>query len=207
MDTIWYRDPVGFFSPRRLPEFVPTSSMTYAQQLNAVMRFGIYFSLIMYLVNQNSLVFYVAIFIAILTMSMYEFYLYNQKLKRELYSKAGVAYDNHRGMLCSIPSKNNPYMNVLMNEYTEFPNRPPACNIKDKKVDKKAEAYFEHNLYRDVDDVWSRKTASRNWYTTPVTTIPNNATEFAQALYGKATTCKSGDGTQCYTNIYHPYNM
>jgi len=207
MDKIWYRDLSAFVSTKRLVVFVPTSSMTLVQKLNAMMRFSIYLAIILQLVKNDVLVWYIPIGMAIFTVFMSEFYDKSTKLQRELYDKVGVAYDRRTEKLCSKPTPNNPFMNVLMNEYTDFPNRPSACDLNSNKVSKAAESYFDHNLYRDVDDVWSRKAGSRNWHTVPVTTIPNDAVGFAKSLYQNKTTCKSGDGNKCYTNLYRPYNI
>lgn len=207
MENIWYRDPASFVRLDNLPKIIPLQSMTYVQQLNAVMRFSIYFSLIMFFVKQNILVWYFALFIAFLTIFMYEFYSKNTNMQKELYNKINVMYDEHKDKFCSLPSQNNPFMNVLMNEYSEFPNRPEACDINNSKVRKQAEKFFDHNVYKDVDDIWSRKSSSRNWHTVPSSQIPNDRESFQSWLYKTGKTCKEGNGNECYTNLYHPYDM
>jgi hypothetical protein len=41
-----------------------------------------------------------------------------------------------------------------------------------------------------VDDLFNRNTSQRQFYTTPVTTIPNDQTGFARWLYKLPETCK-----------------
>ena len=208
MENIWYKDPIKvFFNMDNVPKFIPTKSMTFIQQLNATMRFSIYFTIIMLLVKQNGIAMYFAVFVALITIFMFEFYTHNKKLQRELYSKINVMYNKHEDKLCSLPSQNNPFMNVMMNEYSEFPNRPVACNVSNTKVKKQAEQYFANSIFRDVDDIYSRKTSSRNWHTVPSAQIPNDREAFTDWLYKSAgKTCKE-DGNKCYQNIYHPYNV
>jgi hypothetical protein len=145
--------------------------------------------------------------VAFATIFMHEYNIRNKKLQKELYNKINVMYDDKKKDFCALPSQNNPFMNVLMNEYTEFPNRPNACDINNQKVKNQAEKFFNKNLYKDVDDIWSRKTNSRNWHTVPGTTIPNNRDDFAQWLYSTGPTCKEGSGIQCNRNLYRRYNI
>lgn len=206
IEDIWYRDFRTFFSIKNLPRFVPSNDMTYTQKLNSIMRFSLYFSALLYIIKHNILVWYFAVFAAFATIFLNEFSAKNKKLQRELYDKINVMYNNKSKQFCKMPTQNNPFMNVLMNEYSEFPNRPSACDLGNQKITKKAENYFEQSLYRDVDDVWGRKSSSRNWHTVPGTTIPNNREGFGKWLYGTGPTCKEGNGMSCYNNLYHSYN-
>lgn len=208
MESIWYRDPTTFIKFENLPKFVPIKGMTYVEQLNAIMRFSIYFAIILFVVNRNILVFYFVVFSALMTFAMYEFYSRNKKLQKELYEKANLHYDKGANELCIKPSKNNPFMNVLMNEYAEFPNRPRACNIASTNVKRQAENLFDVNLYRDVDDIWTRKTTSRNWHTVPSTTIPSDRDSFTKWLYDpNKKSCKEGNSSQCFNNLYTSYKI
>ena len=83
---------------------------------------------------------------------------------------------------CRKPKKDNPFMNPSIVDYnTENP--PAACNIDDEYIDDSMAVNFNHELFRDIDDLWERKNSQRQFYTVPNTTIPNNQTEFAKWLY------------------------
>ena len=207
MERIWYSDPKHFLNMDNAPKIIPLKSMSFVQQLNAVMRFSLYFSAIMFLVKRDLLVWYFALFIGLLTVFMHEFYQRNTSMQKELYDKINIMYDQHKDSFCAMPSKDNPFMNVLMNEYTQFPNRPDACNINNTKIKQKAEDHFDHNVYKDVDDIWGRKTSSRNWHTVPSAQIPNDRESFQQWLYKTDKSCKESNGNACYENVYHPYNV
>jgi hypothetical protein len=205
-ETIWYKDFKHFISINNLPKFIPTGDMSYAEKLNAIMRFSIYFSAVLYIVRRNILVWYFVVITAFGTMFMNEMYFKHKNLEKELYQKLNVMYDDKKKNYCMLPTKENPFMNVLVNEYKEFPNRPSACDINNKKINKKAEQYFDINLYRDVDDIFERNSSSRNWHTVPSTTIPNDRDSFANWLYKTGPTCKEKGGN-CYNNVYHPLNV
>jgi hypothetical protein len=200
MNTIWYKDVKSFLDPQTLHHFVPKKTMTFAEQLNSLFRLSIYFAVLLYFLKRNYAVLYIAVGVGLFTAFMWSTRTWYVGKKKELYSKMGVTYDKKNKRMCYTPKKDNPFMNVLMNEYDEFPNRPQACDIE--VVKKSTEKMFDQNLYRDVDDVWQRKSSSRNWHTMPVTTIPNDSVAFAKALYNKPSTCKSGNGMQCYTNLH-----
>jgi Family of unknown function (DUF5762) len=207
MEGIWYKDPYTFLRPENMTKFIPFRSMSFVEQLNSALRFSLYLSLLLFLVKQNSLVFYISLFVAFLTALLYEFYSRNNRMRMELYNKIDVRYDKQKNEFCALPTQNNPFMNVLMNEYTDFPNRPGACDINNRRVKKQAEKYFDNNLYRDVDDIWNRKTSSRNWHTVPSATIPNDRQSFQDWLYKTGPTCKEGNGNQCYINKFRDLSM
>ena len=51
-ETIWYDDVGSLFTKRNFGSVVPTASMTFAEQLNAVLRFAIYYAAIMFAIKQ-----------------------------------------------------------------------------------------------------------------------------------------------------------
>jgi hypothetical protein len=124
-------------------------------------------------------------------------------MNKEAYERLGWGYDKLNKRPCTMPSRNNPMANILVSDYRDNAQRPPGCDINNKNVKKMAETYFEENLYRDVDDVWKRKTSSRNYYQTPIQTIPNDQKGFAEWLYKTEPTCKEGNGLSCHKNMYN----
>jgi hypothetical protein len=199
-EKIWYKDPIGFVKIDKLADFIPLQSMSFAERLNAIMRFVLYFTLLLLVVQGDPRVLYIPVFFGLFTLGMYSFY---DKDKREFYSRHSnhnLKYDKRRKEACSLPTKNNPFGNILVSDYQENPRRPPGCRITKTKMKSKVEKLFGHNLYRDIDDIWHRNSSSRNFYQTPIQTIPNKQTEFAEWLYGRNRTCKQGSGEQCIKN-------
>ena len=65
---------------------------------------------------------------------------------------------------------------------------------------------FNKNLYRDLTDVYGKNNSQRQFYTTPITTVPNDQNSFANWLYRSEKTCKEGDGNRCSANNYGSLN-
>lgn len=98
---------------------------------------------------------------------------------------------------CTVPTKQNPFMNVLINEYEENPLRKKACFIN-KQVGEYVDKYFNEDLYRSVDDIYQKNASERQYYTMPSTEIPNEQDKFAKWLYGiDGKTCKEGNALKC----------
>lgn len=92
---------------------------------------------------------------------------------------------------CQAPSRKNPFMNITVDQYApDKSNRPPACSLRDDHISKKANDHFRYGLFQDVDDLFGRKMSERNFYTTPISTIPNDQSKYAKWLYGDSATLK-----------------
>jgi len=100
----------------------------------------------------------------------------------------------------TVPSKQNPFMNVLINEISEYPTKPPAKYAMSSDVKSVIDSQFEHRVYADPGDVWNRNQGQREFYTMPSTSIPNDRESYQNWLYripGK--TCKEGNMAACTT--------
>lgn len=90
---------------------------------------------------------------------------------------------------CKKPSVDNPFMNNNITEYGAG-EVPAACNANDEDIKNNIVVNYNHQLFRDVDEIWERENSQRQFYTTPNTAVPNNQTEFAKWLYYIPSTCK-----------------
>jgi hypothetical protein len=208
MDKIWYQDVNSLFATNNIPKFIPTAAMSTTEQLNALVRFSVYFSVIIFAVRHDTRIFFLPIGIGILSYVIHEIMQRQALNQRELFRKFGIqTFKNNKEKddSCTVPSENNPFMNVLINEYAENPSRRPACkyNIVKKKVDEN----FNKNLYRNVGDIFSKNASDRQYYTMPSTTIPNDQERFANWLYKTPTTCKEGNGEECYRQVPRTVNI
>jgi hypothetical protein len=155
--------------------------MSLAEQLNAALRFAIFFSLIVLVVRHDIRTVFFAVFCAFLTIVIYKYDERENKDKKSLLEKMSIKDDKFAGH-CTLPTKNNPFMNVNLTDYKDFPNRPPACNISNPKVKKQIESTFG-NVYKDVNDIFGKNASDRQFFTMPSTTIPNDQKAFAEWLY------------------------
>jgi hypothetical protein len=102
------------------------------------------------------------------------------------------------GNTTTIPSPRNPFMNVLIDEIKNNPNRPHAKSVEDPVVKSTMDDYFRVNWFSDPTDVFGKSQNQRQFVTMPSTTIPNDRESFQNWLYkipGK--TCKEGGREAC----------
>lgn len=214
--SIWYRDLQEFITEANASEFFPTQEQPLVTQLNAIMRFAVYFAVILAIIKRDvnaSLI--VLVVVGAATYIIYEKHSHRESLTNDAMKRLKIE-ERYRGKkrqpgdhigghlkpkVCVPPTKHNPFMNVTMIDRADFPNRPPACSVTHADVKERMEKNYEHDLFRDVGDVFGRRTSSRQFYTMPNTQIPNNQTEFAEWLYKSPPTCKEGNGNQCFRNL------
>jgi hypothetical protein len=100
----------------------------------------------------------------------------------------------------TVPSKPNPFMNILINEISEYPTKPPAKYTISSEIKPDLDSQFENRVYSDPSDVWNRSQSQREFYTMPSTSTPNDRESYQNWLYripGK--TCKEGNMNACST--------
>lgn len=207
IEKIWFKDPAHFITGDNYSKFFPSKGMSFTEQLNSLMRLSIYFSIVIFLLKKDTHIFFVPIFMGGFTYFVYTIDTNNKTTEKLYLDSKDLNKDKHSNEICSLPSTQNPFMNVLMNEYVQNPTRAQACDISNKNIKKTTKKYFNKNLYRDVDDVFQKNASDRNYYTTPSTTIPNDMEAFAKFLFPLPKTCKEGSATECYRDTYRPISM
>jgi hypothetical protein len=199
---IWYRAPKQFIDRDNFLAFFPTPDMSMAAKLNAVLRLTIYFSILTVLITRDLRVLYITFLIALLTIGVFEMNATIESQKKEAFEKQSWALDKRNNKVCVAPSPSNPFMNVLMNEYVQNPERADACDVENSEVKAMMKTYFDKDAVRDVDDIFHKKASDRQFYTTPNTGIPNDQDAFANWLYKTGRTCKEGNGVGCYSQVF-----
>jgi hypothetical protein len=202
MEKIWFKDMKNFINEKNVDKFFPAPSMNLTEKLNSIMRLAVYFGLILLVINRDVNVLFVPLVTGAFTWFLYR--SEQRKMKNEEYflSKMNLYKDPRTSQLCYKPTPNNPFMNILMTDYTQQPNRPQACNVSKGHIKKMAQKYFERDLYRDVSDIYQKNASDRNFYTTPSTTIPNAQDDFLKFAYPIGKTCKEGNGDACVKNTF-----
>lgn len=172
-ESIWYADPWNFITAGNFWRVIPSkATQSYAEQLNAVMRLAVYYAVVVSVFRQDVNSFLVPVVVGAVT-----FFLYNS------FKNRGFAAEPFSGTNkdCVLPTKQNPFMNLLGADDRQ---RAPACDPLSPEVKQRVDETFTSSMFYDVDDVWSRNNASRNFYTTASTAVPNDQTGFAEWLYG-----------------------
>jgi hypothetical protein len=176
-DKFWFEDPSILYNKNRLIEFIPLNDHTYEEWLNSILRFSIYASILFYIFKREWVLLMFPYITACLT---YYFYYRNKEY-------IDINDDEH--FPCYRPNKENPLMNLLVSDYGYNQDRKPACDTRHVKKD--IQKYINRNRYTNSFDVLADDFRERAYYTTPITTIPNNQHDFANWLYKNGDTCKT----------------
>lgn len=108
-------------------------------------------------------------------------------------------YTDYEKAMCRKPTKDNPFMNPLLNDITTYPELPPvACNADDEEIKDKIVDCYNEDLYRDVSDLFERQNSQRQFYTVPQM-YPNDQKAFAEWCYKNDNICKV-DQSKCLKN-------
>ena len=195
-DKIWYEDFSILVNNSRLDEFFPSQDMTIEEKLNSIVRLSFYVTIIMLLLKRNSNYLFILIVTLILTYLIH----YLQKKNEETFSD-----DQTKQELNYVkPNIDNPFMNIEFDDYIKNPNREAIIkknNYRNPNLERNIEENFNYNLYQDMSDIFGKNNSQRQFYTMPITTIPNNQTKFAKWLYNSTPTCKENNGEACIRNI------
>ena len=94
------------------------------------------------------------------------------------------------------PTAANPFMNTLLTEIGDNPQRPPAKNAEFLKRQFSEE--FKDRVYGDPNDVFQKTQNQRVWAAQPITSVPNDQGSFANWLFRvPGRTCKEGNTRAC----------
>ena len=203
-DKFWLNNPKIIMDSRRISEFYPSNQMTRVEQLNALVRFSLYLSVLLMLLKLSMNYIFIFLFSLLATYIIYHF---DENMKKdeqlehyEVFKDKSIRSKNK---VYVKPTHHNPFMNPSLCDYKENPNREAYSKksfINKESVKEEIEDKFSFNLYQDVNDIYGKNNSQRQFYTTPVTTIPNDQDSFAKWLYSKPEHCKDGDGYQCMLN-------
>ena len=196
--------------------------------LNSLTRFGLYFGILVSILYLNGVYLGVSLGIAVVCIAAY-YGMKGKGTLREGFSTENVVVtptliripdttDSLPNMVGGIevadkpvddvigrmdrtlPTGPNPFMNVLVNEVKDFPNKPPATSVDTPEMSRTFSDSFQTRMYGDPNDVFQHTQNQRTWVVQPATSIPNDRDSFQNWLYrvpGK--TCKEGNNTACQT--------
>lgn len=171
--------------------FAPLSGATYAEKINSTARFIVVLVLMVSLYHYDVSLFCVAAFIMVVGS------LYLVDCRDPIRIGASPSKGPGRSTLgtegfgeatateaCTRPTAQNPFMNVMLTDIAENPNRPKACPIDTVKDE--VDDHFYRDLYRDAGDLYQTKSNERQFYTMPNSMVAADQTAFAKALFGSS---------------------
>lgn len=161
-EPFWYDEPSVLFAPDTWYRFVPQPTMTVPQALNAVARFSIYLSLLLFVTTMNPKYTLILPLVLGFTILLKAWFPQARKLTEPFVS-------SYVGEERTLPSDDNPFMNAPLTDILDHPNRPPAADVTALDVRDKVNAAFAKtsNIYMDTTDVFDLMQAQRNFHTVP----------------------------------------
>tara|TARA_B110000259_G_scaffold9913_2_gene10862 strand:- start:2188 stop:2775 length:588 start_codon:yes stop_codon:yes gene_type:complete len=189
---IWYENIRYFLQIENLFDFIPSSSMNDVDKLNAIFKLSIYIGILMFLFTNKSNSLIIPIMVGIVTYVIHDIVGHSEEFEIKKKKKLESVCRNS-----TKPTKQNPFMNVLMNEYVENPTRSKACDVS--KVNAYVDKYFDENTVSTADNSTFDTTNSRRQFVTmPNTSIPTNQDELLKFFYPMPEkTCKEGNTKEC----------
>lgn len=199
-EKIWFQDLPGMFTLDNYYIILPLQNLTFEEKLNAIVRFFIYFGIIMALIRSNTNHLFWGIAALVITAIVYKYHVKTRtRVEKYLLEKEVDVMDN---TVCKRSTVENPFMNPTVNEYDTNPGYENACSIENKKVYQKINDNFHKRLFQDCSDIYDKTASQRQFYTVPNTSIPNDQEGYAKWLYGTPPTCKEGNGFLCMTKTF-----
>lgn len=177
-EPLWTKDPSILFSAGTWQRFVPTKDMDVPTALNAVVRFTVYFAVILF-ISTGERGYLIAI-PGVLAATAIFGYLF--PTTRKLVETFGDMTPSSKPR--TMPTAENPFMNPLLTEIVDNPNRPDAANIEQASTKREMEKAFQKtsDLYMDTSDRFDLAQSMRSFYTLQSARIPNDQDGFLKHL-------------------------
>lgn len=178
-EKIWFKDPSILFTPEAWSHFVPMQNMSTTEALNSVVRFTVYFSTLLYLATGVGAYVLAIPIIMIATIVLHKLFP-NGKVLENFVSKLTKPSNDK----FTMPTAANPFMNPLLTEITDNPNRPDSAPTNRKDVKAKIYKEFQQtsDLFMDTTDMFDQSQAMRTFHTLQSGTIPNDQDGFLKFL-------------------------
>ena len=216
MSSIWFNNVEVLFNKDNFSEIIPTKQMSFEENINAISRFTLYLSILLYLVSGNYLYLYIFVVTIIV---FYLVYIFGGK---EMFqgssnintpsetapsgtdpsetapsetapsgtapSETAPSGTTSNIIECKKPTRDNPLMNLMATD--NFHQSLPACLNTDESVREEIDKSLKDKLYSDTNVIFNNRTNQRAFYTMPNTQPANDQTEFAKWLYQIPISCE-----------------
>ena len=210
----WFKDISILYNKNYLLEIIPKKEYDFSRKLNAVVRFSIYYSILLYIFKRdtNILCFpFITIVITVFLHRTNRDETNDDAMKGLMSSKSNTSMEDIDMMIMDInkdvfrePDNDNPMMN--QNYFDLYENKKAVPTYNNPGMKRKVEETLDADVYKDSNDLFNRRNSQRQWYTMPNTEAMNKQTEFAKWCYMTPPTCKEGNGLQCANNLHNRLN-
>ena len=202
--SFWLDNPNVLLNKNQITEIWPQDNFDLYRKLNAITRLILILAILGFLFTKSSYII-VSAAVSIVVLVMIHKSKSSSKLEGMSNLDVKINKEEFEELLneeFTMPTKKNPFMNVLMNEYNDNPQRKSAAPVYNEEVldDATKKSRKDEKLYKNLGDNLTFQNSLRTFYSTPNTNIPNNQKEFAEFCYGNMASCKEGDEFMCEKN-------
>jgi hypothetical protein len=175
MEPLWINNPSILFTRETWFKFVPMAYMDVPTSLNTVVRFTTYFSILMAFMDTKYLI---AIPI-VLGLTVLADRIFPEVRTLEAFKAVVNTLEKY-----TMPTGNNPFMNPLLTEILDNPDRKDAAPVTSSKVKREIEKAFQHttDIYMDTSDRFDMAQSMKTFHTLQSGTIPNDQDGFLKFL-------------------------
>lgn len=212
IDRFWFNDPTILLNKDHFLEFIPRGS-TLSAKLNSVTRLIILMTVLGFAFTRSYRILISSALTLCAIVAVYKIKKHETVKKMDNIFKEGFTNPEKFTQKnpekiqkkYTTPTKNNPFMNVLLPEIKYNPKRNAAAPSFDPEVEKKINESAgnvgpDPRLFLDLGDNINFEQSMQRFYTTANSRVGNDQTAFAKFCYGDMPSCKDGDGLQCLKN-------
>jgi len=210
----WFKDISILYDKNYLMEIIPKKEYDFNRKLNAVVRFTIYYGILLYIFKRDKNILCLPFITVVITVYLHKTSkddkqddnfkgLMNTKSGTNL-SEIDMMIDEINTDVYRIPEIDNPMMN--QNTFDLYENKKAIPTYNNPGVKRKVEETLDSQVFKDSNDLFNSRNSQRQWYTMPNTEAMNKQTEFAKWCYMTPPTCKEGNGLQCANNLHNRLN-
>tara|TARA_B100001559_G_C16255361_1_gene508991 strand:+ start:72 stop:743 length:672 start_codon:yes stop_codon:yes gene_type:complete len=211
----WFKDISILYNKNYLLEIIPKKEYDFNRKLNAVVRFTIYYGILLYIFKRDKNILCLPFITIVITVFLHRTSKdesQDNNLKGLMNTTSKTNLDEIDMMIEEIntdvyrtPEIDNPMMNQNVFELYDDKKAVPTYNNPGMK--RKVEETLDSQIFKDSNDLFNRRNSQRQWYTMPNTEAMNKQTEFAKWCYMTPPTCKEGNGLQCANDIPTRYGI
>jgi len=204
----WLYNPMVLFKKEYIADLYPNKSQSFVEKINAISRLIILLTILGFVVSRAiKIVVSGAIALGVLALFFIsnERTKRNEKLKKEAFTSSDPVVYQETKQQFTVPTAENPMMNVLLTDYVDSPTRKPAAPsfnpaVEQEIIEVAKDKAVTPRIFKDLGDNLAYETSLRNFHTNPSTTIPNDQKAFSEFCYGDMPSCKEGNALQCVKN-------
>jgi hypothetical protein len=167
-EPFWYKDPNILFQKDTWYAFVPQPNMTVRASLNAVVRFSVYLSMLLFATSRDPWYLLMIPGVMAITVFLHGAFPEAKKILTETFT-SGPVVTGYTGGGRTLPTPDNPFMNPTLTDILDNPDRPPAAEITTLSTRDKINQAFAQtsNIYMDTTDLFSLIQSQRNFHAVP----------------------------------------